>query len=188
MSSLDLQKKELRRQMTERRDATSRDTEAALLLRLHNVIEAHSASVIAAVWPLPGEIDLRPLCFQLVEAGRRIGLPETTPKGNPLIFREWKEGVPMCEGRFGTSYPDGPVVIPDLVLVPFLAFDRAGYRLGYGGGYYDRTLAQLKVPAIGYGFSTQEMEALPAGPYDIPLSVIVTEKETIETGFHNSKG
>ncbi|KXV79205.1 5-formyltetrahydrofolate cyclo-ligase, partial [Gluconobacter japonicus] len=185
---IDLQKKELRRQMAERRNAASRDMEAALLHRLHNVIEAQSASVIAAVWPLPGEIDLRPLCFQLLKAGRRIGLPETLPKGHPLLFREWKEGVPMCEGRFGTSYPDGPEVIPDLVLVPFLAFDRAGYRLGYGGGYYDRTLAKLTVPAIGYGFSIQEMAALPAGPYDIPLSIIVTEKETIKTGFHNSKG
>ncbi|KXV42262.1 5-formyltetrahydrofolate cyclo-ligase [Gluconobacter japonicus] len=188
ISEIDLQKKELRRQMAERRNAASRDMEAALLHRLHNVIEAQSASVIAAVWPLPGEIDLRPLCFQLLKAGRRIGLPETLPKGHPLLFREWKEGVPMCEGRFGTSYPDGPEVIPDLVLVPFLAFDRAGYRLGYGGGYYDRTLAKLTVPAIGYGFSIQEMAALPAGPYDIPLSIIVTEKETIKTGFHNSKG
>ncbi|GAN71501.1 hypothetical protein ASY01nite_15110 [Acetobacter syzygii] len=86
----------------------------------------------------------------------------------------------MLTGRFGTHYPDGPVMEPDLVLVPLLGFDRAGHRLGYGGGYYDRTLAALPhATSIGYAPSTQEVGHLPCGPYDQPLSCIVTEKEVI---------
>lgn len=86
----------------------------------------------------------------------------------------------MREGRFGTVYPDGPIDVPDLILVPMLAFDRRGYRLGYGGGYYDRTLASLPdARAIGYACSVQEVNDIPVGPFDVPLPVIVTEKENI---------
>ena len=87
----------------------------------------------------------------------------------------------MVTGRFGTSHPEGEIDVPDLVLVPFLAFDRFGYRLGYGGGYYDRTLAALDVPAIGFGFAGQQINAVPTGPYDIPLKTIVTECGVLRT-------
>ncbi|GBQ83054.1 5-formyltetrahydrofolate cyclo-ligase [Gluconobacter albidus NBRC 3250] len=85
----------------------------------------------------------------------------------------------MIAGRFGTSHPEGEIEVPDLVLVPFLAFDRFGYRLGYGGGYYDRTLAALDVPAIGFGFAGQQVDSVPTGPYDVPLKTIVTERGII---------
>lgn len=87
----------------------------------------------------------------------------------------------MIAGRFGTSHPEGEIEVPDLVLVPFLAFDRSGYRLGYGGGYYDRTLAALNVPAIGFGFAGQQIDVVPTGPYDIPLKTIVTEYGVLQT-------
>ncbi|MBS1039186.1 5-formyltetrahydrofolate cyclo-ligase [Gluconobacter cerinus] len=188
ISSIDQQKKELRDLMAEKRRNAPAHAEADLLERIFKTVQTYDAPSVAAVWPLPGEIDLRPLCSRLARDGRRVALPETTPKGTPLVFREWSEETPMLAGRFGTSHPDGPILVPELVLVPFLAFDRKGFRLGYGGGYYDRTLAQLNVPAIGFGFAFQEMKSIPVGPYDIPLSVIVTEKETIQTGPYNLEG
>lgn len=158
--------------------------EEALRYFLLKEILAQPVQKIAAVWPLAGEVDLRPLCHVLSESGRQVLLPETTPKGSPLIFRRWTPSTSMTAGRFGTSHPQGDIDVPDLVLVPFLAFDRFGYRLGYGGGYYDRTLAVLNVPAIGFGFAGQQIDAVPTGPYDIPLKTIVTECGVIRTNPH----
>ena len=109
--------------------------------------------VVAGFWPLPGEIDLRPLLHALVERGNPVCLPQTPPRGQALVFRQWAPGATLAPGRFGTTHPDGPVAVPDIVLVPLLAFDRSGARLGYGGGYYDRTLAALPdAVAIGLRF------------------------------------
>lgn len=164
-----------------RLDVTAEET-AALNARLLDAALASDAAVIGAVWPLPGEPDLRGLCAALRRAGRVVALPETTPKGQSLIFRRWHEDARMLEGRFGTAHPEGPPVLPGILLVPLLAFDRAGHRLGYGGGYYDRTLAALGVPGIGFGFSFQEVPSVPAGPHDVPLDRIVTEREVIRIG------
>ena len=155
---------------------------AAILLALHD----QDAPIVAGVWPLPGEPDLRPLWHILHEQGRMMLLPETTPLGQPLRFHRWHPECTMVPGRFGTLHPDiDPVstpAIPDLIFVPLLAFDREGYRLGYGGGYYDRTLAALpEARAIGYGFSCQQVEAVPHGPFDLKLPVIVTETGSIST-------
>lgn len=148
--------------------------------RIHTLLRADSPVRIACVWPMPGEVDLRPLYGRLHKGGWQILLPETPPKGSPLLFRQWGPDSLMREGRFGTVYPDGPIDVPDLILVPMLAFDRRGYRLGYGGGYYDRTLASLPdARAIGYACSVQEVNDIPVGPFDVPLPVIVTEKENI---------
>lgn len=167
--------------MAEYRQGLSSEDEERLRGFLLKEILAQPAQKIAAVWPLAEEVDLRPLCHDVWKAGRQVLLPETTPKGSPLIFRRWTPASPMIVGRFGTSHPEGDVDVPDLVLVPFLAFDRFGYRLGYGGGYYDRTLAALNVPAIGFGFAGQQINAVPRGPYDIPLKTIVTECGVIRT-------
>ena len=167
--------------MAEYRQRLSSEDEERLRGFLLKEILAQPARKIAAVWPLAEEVDLRPLCHALSEAGRQVLLPETTPKGSPLIFRRWTPSSSMIAGRFGTSHPEGEIEVPDLVLVPFLAFDRSGYRLGYGGGYYDRTLAALNVPAIGFGFAGQQIDAVPTGPYDIPLKTIVTEYGVLQT-------
>ncbi len=145
-----------------------------------NELTLANGAVIAGVWPLPGELDLRPLMQALHVRGHRILLPETTPRGQALIFRHWTPGCAMVTERFGTQRPDGPVGVPDLLFVPLLAFDRHGHRLGYGGGYYDRTLASLPGRlALGFGFSALEVDSVPTGPHDQPLDAIVTEKGVI---------
>jgi 5-formyltetrahydrofolate cyclo-ligase len=154
--------------------------EAGLLDRLLGEILVRPAAVVAGVWPLPGEIDLRPLLHVLHGRGVGIALPETTPRGNPLIFRHWQPECVMLAEKFGTFRPDGPVVEPDLFLVPLLAFDSTGRRLGYGGGYYDRTLPLYPGrPALGFAFAAQQVANLPTEPHDHPLDAIVTEAGVI---------
>ncbi len=137
-------------------------------------------ATIAGVWPLGAEMDLRPLLHTLHARGLKIVLPKTPPRGNPLIFLTWNPGCAMRQERFGTFCPDGEEATPDLLFVPLLAFDRAGRRLGYGGGYYDRTLAALPDrPAIGFGHAAQEIDAVPAEAHDRPLNAIATEREFI---------
>ena len=132
--------------------------------------------VVAGFWPLAGEVDVRPLLLALVGRGHVVALPETPPLGQALMFRRWRPGVAMVPERFGTLRPDGAVVTPDVLLVPLLAFDRRGYRLGYGGGYYDRTIAGLPgVRAIGCGFAVQEVDAVPVLPHDARLDAVATE-------------
>jgi 5-formyltetrahydrofolate cyclo-ligase len=133
-------------------------------------------AVVAGFWPLPGEIDVRPLLAALHEAGHRLCLPQTPARGRPLSFHRWQPGDRLHAGRFGTHAPDSLPVEPTLLLVPLLAFDRRGRRLGYGAGYYDRTLSALPgVRSIGCAFAAQEIPAVPAGPHDVPLGAIATE-------------
>ncbi len=134
-------------------------------------------AAVAGFWPLAGEIDIRPLLLALHERGHPVMLPVTPPLGQPLSFRRWHPDAVMTLGRFGTWAPeDGAEMTPDLVLVPLLAFDRKGRRLGYGGGYYDRTLAGLpRVRTLGCAFAAQELDVVPAGDYDARLHTVATE-------------
>jgi 5-formyltetrahydrofolate cyclo-ligase len=142
-----------------------------------------SSAIVSGFWPLGAEIDLRPLLFALHLRGHRIALPVTPPRGHPLTFRAWQPGDALEREKFGTMRPTGEVLVPDVMLVPLLAFDRAGRRLGYGAGYYDRTLAGLPgAIAIGCAFHQQEVDVVPAGPYDMPLHAVVTDAGMIETG------
>ena len=137
-------------------------------------------AVVAGVAPLPGEPDLMAVWETLHARGHRIVLPETTLPGSALLFRAWQPGAVLQAGRFGTAHPDGSPAEPDILFVPLLAWDRRLFRLGYGGGYYDRTLAGLPdAVAIGFGFAHQEVATVPTGPYDEPLSAMVTERELI---------
>ena len=139
----------------------------------------HGACV-AGFWPMAGEIDIRPLLEMLDARGHEVLLPETPSRGNPLIFRRWRPGMAMLAERFGTMRPTGDIMMPDWVLVPLLAFDRAGRRLGYGGGYYDRTLAGLpEAVAIGCGWAAQEVVEVPTGPLDVKLRMIATERGVV---------
>ncbi len=138
-------------------------------------------AAVGGFWPLPGEIDIRPLLAALHHAGHPVLLPETPPPGQPLIFRHWHPGAALRPGRFNTFHPDGPIETPTWLLVPLLAFDTAGRRLGYGGGYYDRTLAALPgALTIGCAFAAQQIDEVPAGPHDIPLHKIATEIGVID--------
>lgn len=148
---------------------------------------AHAAppagSVVSGFWPIGAEIDIRPLLLALAGRGHPVVLPVTTPRGQPLIFRRWRLGEPLHRGRFGTVHPDGPAMVPDLLLVPLLAFDRAGRRLGYGGGYYDRTIATLPhARTLGVAYAAQELDEVPAADYDARLQAVATERGILLTG------
>jgi 5-formyltetrahydrofolate cyclo-ligase len=139
-----------------------------------------AGAVVSGFWPMGQELDIRPLLLVLHERGHPIVLPETPKRGNPLIFRLWHPGAVMVPERFGTSRPDGAVTVPDFLLVPLLAFDRRGYRVGYGAGYYDRTLAGLPGRSrLGVAYAAQELDEVPAGPYDERLDAVATERGVI---------
>lgn len=139
-------------------------------------------ALVAGYWPLGDEIDARPLMLALAGAGHDLALPVVVGSDSPLEFRRWAPGDDLIDGPHGTLRPTdtAPAVDPAVLLVPLLAFDGAFFRLGYGGGYYDRTLARLRrtgpVTAIGLAFSVQQVPALPLGPWDQPLDMVVTER------------
>ncbi|GLR66487.1 hypothetical protein GCM10010909_11670 [Acidocella aquatica] len=135
-----------------------------------------AGAVVAGYWPMGDEIDIRPLLYALAARGFVVCLPETPPRGQPLVFKKWQPGAALFAGRFGTSHPAGEVARPDFVLVPLLAFDAKGNRLGYGGGYYDRTLAALpNAFRLGCAFAAQEVEAVPADANDLKIHALATE-------------
>ena len=130
------------------------------------------------------ELDPEPLMLALLDAGCRLCVPVIEGRGLPLRFRAWSPGARMQPGPFGAPVPaEGDWLEPDLLIVPLLAFDRAGRRLGYGGGFYDRTLARLRaggtVRAIGLGYAAQEVDEVPADETDQLLDAIVTEAGVI---------
>lgn len=151
-------------------------------------IELSAAQVVSVFWPLEGEIDTLPLMKGLHERRCQVVLPVMQGAGLPLIFRTWSPGDKLDPAGYGTQEPraDKPLADPSLLVVPLLAFDRHGYRLGYGGGFYDRTLQRLRAAAsvttVGIAFAGQEVAAVPRGPYDQRLDFIVTEREVIEVG------
>ncbi|UEM23185.1 5-formyltetrahydrofolate cyclo-ligase [Skermanella mucosa] len=142
-------------------------------------------SVVAGYWPIGSELDVRPALSHLDLDGFNCALPVVTARGEPLSFRRWTPQTPMERSGLGILAPAAgePEVEPDVLLVPLLSFDRAGFRLGYGAGFYDRTLERLRrvkpVTAIGIGFSAQEVEAVPRDRYDQPLDWIVTETSAL---------
>lgn len=134
------------------------------------------ASIIAGFWPLPGEIDIRPLLLALAGRGHPLALPITPRRGSPLTFARWRPGDALEPERFGTVRPVGEALVPDLLFVPLLAFDAQCRRLGYGGGFYDRTLAGLPGRiAIGCAFAAQQVDCVVAGTHDMRLTAVATE-------------
>jgi 5-formyltetrahydrofolate cyclo-ligase len=137
-------------------------------------------AVVSGFWPLDGEIDIRPLLLALHARLHPIVLPVTPKRGLPLAFRLWQPGDPLVAERFGTMSPTGEKRSPEFLLVPLLAFDRRGGRLGYGAGYYDRTLPLLSPRfALGCAFAAQEVPEVPTGPLDVRLDAVATEREVI---------
>ena len=158
------------------------DPEAGAALTEHVLARCRfpAGAVVAGFWPMGQEINIRPLLHALDSLGHPVALPETPPRGQPLLFRQWRPGCAMVPERFGTLRPDGEFLAPDVLLVPLLAFDAAGHRLGYGGGYYDRTLAALPgARTLGCAYAAQQVETVPAGPHDIRLQAVATERGVI---------
>lgn len=141
-----------------------------------------SAKTVSGFYPFGSELDARPLLGKLANAGFTTALPVIIAKAQPLVFRAWKPGDPLIKGVWDIPVPHlkADQVIPEIVLVPLLGFDDEGYRIGYGGGYYDRTLARLaetrKIVSVGLAFTTQHMSYIPREAHDIPLDWILTEK------------
>jgi len=142
-------------------------------------------TIFAGYMPIGSELDCLPLLNRLAAAGVPLCLPVVTAPGQPLVFRSWLPDDPLAPGSFGTSEPTAaaPEVSPQVLLVPMLAFDRQGHRLGYGGGYYDRTLKALRaardggggIVAIGVAFAGQLRDKVPVSEDDQPLDWILTE-------------
>jgi len=164
------------------------DPQAGLALRdrvLASVPIPEDACV-AGYWPFGPEMDVRPLLTVLAASGRPCALPVIQGRGRPLLFRRWTTATLLIPtGRFRIPEPPAsePEQVPDVLLVPLLAFDRRGYRLGYGAGYYDMTLARLRaskrILAVGIGYAAQEVEAVPRDAFDERVDWIVTEREAI---------
>lgn len=181
VAPLDSEKQALRRKAYAIRQAIPREIRAgAAALIAQNGLDflAAAPDTIAAYHPIRSEFDCFPLLERLVSEGWRIALP-ITDKGQPLNFRLWTFGDPLQPDPYGIPQPvSGPPAMPSHLLLPMLAFDRRGYRLGYGGGHYDRTLAKLRaegpVQAIGLAFDQQEVTEVPVGPYDQRLDWILT--------------
>lgn len=145
----------------------------------------HPGAVISSYYQRGSEMDMTVLNQTLVGAGYDLALPAVLGRGHPLAFRRYRPGDKLAKGVLEVMEPspESPIVLPRILLVPLLAFDRAGNRLGYGGGYYDRTVALFRreadIQAIGIAFAGQEMAEIPVGGTDAPLDWIVTEKEAL---------
>ena len=137
-------------------------------------------AIVSGFSAIRDEIDAAPLLARLHAAGHPLGLPVMQGKGLPLVFRAWSPGDAMGTAQWDIAepLPDKPVLEPDVVLVPLLAFDAAGHRLGYGGGFYDRTLARLRaikpVVAVGVAYDELKVDAVPHRSYDQPLDWVLT--------------
>ncbi len=158
----------------------------ALASHLFPVQPKIGQQIVSGFFPYQSEIDTRPLLGKLAGDGWTTCLPIVIANGQPLQFRRWLPGEPTIEGVWGIPRPPdmSPELDPDVLIIPMLAFDRKGYRLGYGGGFYDRTLEKLratkKVVAIGVAYSAQEVNDVPHGNHDQPLDYVLTEREVIK--------
>ena len=141
-------------------------------------IVSERPGVLGIYWPFRAEFDPRPLVDSLVAARRQVALPVVVDRRGPLEYRAWAPGEALVAGVWDIPIPEKrEIVLPTMVLAPVVGFDRAGYRLGYGGGYFDRTLAAMnpRLLAIGVGFAAQAIDTIYPQPFDIPMDLIVTE-------------
>lgn len=158
----------------------------AACLHFFEGVPLAEGEVVAAYWPIRDEMDCQPILVRLMDSGQPVCLPVVIGDGAPLELRLWEDGAPLYPAGFGTLAPEdlAPKAEPDVILIPLLGFDDRGTRLGYGGGYYDRTLAQLaKRPRlVGLAFAAQQVDHIPRDAHDIPLDVVVTENGVTHFG------
>jgi 5-formyltetrahydrofolate cyclo-ligase len=152
---------------------------AVILDKVAEILRSIAPGVAGFYWPIRGEINVVSLMESFVTGGGSAALPVIVAKAQPLEFRLWRPGDSMSRGVFDIPYPtEARLVHPDVLIVPLVGFDERGYRLGYGGGYYDRTLNSLdpKPITIGIGFASARLETIHPQQYDVPMDYIVTER------------
>ncbi len=188
MNAVGREKAALRKILLRRRielAAEAKGAGAELAGRFTRGIPVPAAAAVSVFVPINGEIDVAPLTSHLRRAGHMILLPVTPAAPGALEFRVWREGDALAERPFGTRepLPEAAIGTPDFLIVPLLGFDRAGRRIGYGAGYYDRTISALRkrgpVTAVGVAYAGQEVAEVPHDQWDEPLDWIVTEAEVI---------
>ena len=150
--------------------------------RLDDLVHPIAGRTVSAYWPLRGEPDLRSWMERVIARRGHCALPVVVGRNEPLIFRAWTPGARMERGFWNIPVPaDGGELVPDIVIAPVVGFDPQCYRLGYGGGYFDRTLATLRNSprVIGIGYAGAQIATIHPLPHDIPMDAIVTERETL---------
>ena len=178
VGGLMLSKSDLRATARQKRLTLARKDFAAEIVRHAEALQIPKGAIVGGYHALPGEADPALLLERLAALGCSIVYPRVAGKDAALQFHYVPDGEVLAPGAFGVHEPLDiwPRAVPDILLVPLLAFDPSGYRLGYGGGFYDRTLALLKVPAIGIAYAGQQMASLPHEPHDRSLDMVVTER------------
>jgi len=172
------EKTELRRVARQKRQALANDSFALVIAPYAEDLALAPGSIVGGYHALPEEADPALLLARLVETGCTVAFPRVAGKGQALEFHHVPGGEVLAPGSFGIPEPleSWPRAVPDVLLVPLLAFDAVGHRLGYGGGFYDRTLALLNVPTIGIGYAGQEIASIPFEPHDRTLDMVLTEQ------------
>jgi len=182
-------KAELRRDMIAKREAlpvAGRVAAAETIAKRGFPVKIPAGAVVSGYSPLKSEISPVPLMRMASEAGAKLALPVVVKRGQPLIMRAWHFGEALGSGQWGIREPkaEAAEVFPDFLIVPLAAFDRSGYRLGYGAGYYDMTIARLRgmkpIVAMGIAFAAQEVKTMPKTPRDEKLDFVLTEREVID--------
>ena len=188
-ASIEDAKAVLRREALARRDALPRELRAAAAEAIAArpfPLAIEPGVIVSGFMPMKSEINPIPLMRKLADAGATLALPVVAGKGKPLIMRAWSLGEPLASGVWGIREPkpEAPEVFPDILIVPLLAFDRRGHRIGYGAGYFDMTIAALRarkpVVAAGIAFAAQEIAEVPTTPRDARLDLVLTEREIID--------
>lgn len=160
-------------------NSTRADAAQAVADHFFKAVPLAPGDIVAAYWRIKDEMDCQPILIRLMDSLQPVCLPVVRGDEQPLELRLWEHGAPLYEAGFGTLAPSelAPQAEPDVILMPLLAFDKRGTRLGYGGGYYDRTLERLsrRPRLVGLAFAAQELEDIPREPHDVPLDTIVTE-------------
>ena len=185
----DQSKADLRAAALAARDALSAEHRAAAAQAIAGrglPFEITPGAIVAGYSPIRSEVDPAPLMRKLAAQGAQLALPVITARGQSLRFRAWSPGDRLLQGPLGILEPSpgAAEIIPDIVLVPLAAFDRAGHRIGYGAGHYDRTLAQLHkskgFTAIGLAFAAQQVKTVPALQHDVALDYVLTETKVFD--------
>lgn len=163
---------------------TRRGHAERIALALEALLGDVTGAIVSLYWPFRGEPDLRSLREAILARGGACALPVAAERHAPLVFRMWRDGARMARDAWEVPVPaDGIEVAPDIVIAPLVGFDRACYRLGYGAGSFDRTLAALgrRARAVGVGYAQAAIPTIYPQPHDIPMQAIVTERETLRS-------